>query len=243
MRISRLFVPQALESGATVVLAAESVHYLLSVLRLRAGDALVAFNGAGGEFPARVVEIGRDRVSLSLGLHDDREAESGLQTHLGLGISRAERMDLGIQKAVELGVTAITPLFTERCVVRLSGDRIDQRLHHWRMVVRSACEQCGRNRLPPLHPPEGLTEWLHGQSGMRLFLHPHGGRTLRQLAPPSGPVALLSGPEGGFSDGERQQALSAGFIPLRLGPRVLRTETAALAGLAALQSLWGDIGS
>jgi 16S rRNA (uracil1498-N3)-methyltransferase len=177
-----------------------------------------------------------------LGTRDDRDAESGLQTHLGLGISRGERMDLGIQKAVELGVSAITPLFTERCVVRLSADKAEQRLRHWKMVARSACEQSGRNRLPEIHHPESLADWLERQQGLRFILHPHGGVGLRELPAPTGPVCVLSGPEGGVSDRERHDALRAGFTPLRLGPRILRTETAALAALAAIQTLWGDLG-
>lgn len=242
MRISRFFLPQILNSGAIVRLEEESAHYLRTVLRLKKGAELIVFNGEGGEYPAVVVEAHKEAVCVALGELNPREAESPLRTHLGLGISRGERMDLAIQKAVELGVSAITPLFAERCVVQLDEARKDQRLRHWRKVAQSACEQCGRNRLPDIFEPMKLEKWVEGQRGLRLFLHPHGGKILSELPPPEGPVCLLSGPEGGFADHERKSVLEAGFIALRLGPRVLRTETAALAALAAIQTVWGDLG-
>ena len=242
MRISRLCVPQALHAGSTLSLNPDSAHYLRTVLRLKRGDELTIFNGAGGEYPAVLQLVSRDEVIAVLGDFDPRDAESPLQTHLGLGISRGERMDIAIQKAVELGVSAITPLFTERCVVHLDEAKTDQRWRHWQMVARSACEQCGRNRLPEVRRPAKLDAWMGEQAGLRLFLHPHGGKTLREIDPPSGAVCLLSGPEGGFSERERLNALAAGFTPLRLGPRVLRTETAALTALAAIQTLFGDLG-
>lgn len=242
MRISRFYLPQTLSPGATVRLDGDSAHYLGTVLRLKKGAELTVFNGEGGEYPALLAEAQRETASVVLGECNPREAESPLHTHLGLGISRGERMDLAIQKAVELGVAAITPLFTERCVVRLDEARADQRLRHWRRVAQSACEQCGRNRLPAIFAPMKLEDWAERQTGLRLFLHPEGGQRLRELLPPTGPVCLLSGPEGGFAEHERKFALTAGFIALRLGPRILRTETAALAALAAIQTAWGDMG-
>lgn len=242
MRISRFFLPQTLSSGATIQLDPNSAHYVRTVLRLKKGAELTVFNGAGGEFPASLREAHREAVSLELGAFNPRELESPLVTHLGLGIARGERMDLAIQKAVELGVTAVTPLFTERCVVQLDETRKQQRLGHWQRVAISACEQCGRNRVPEIHPPLQLYDWVNRQQGRRLFLDPHGGKGLRELPAPEGSVSLLSGPEGGFGEHERQWALAAGFEPLRLGPRILRAETAALAALAAIQGLWGDLG-
>jgi 16S rRNA (uracil1498-N3)-methyltransferase len=242
MRISRFFLPQALSPGATLRLDGDSAHYLRTVLRLKPGAELAVFNGEGGEYPATVEQAGKDAVSIALGAMNPREAESPLRTHLGLGVSRGERMDLAIQKAVELGVSAITPLFTERCVVRLDEARQDLRLGHWRKVAHSACEQCGRNRVPQIAEPTGLETWVRAQAGLRLFLDPHGGKSLRELPPPQGAVCLLAGPEGGFAGHEREAALAAGFSALRLGPRVLRTETAALAALAAIQAVWGDLG-
>ena len=243
MRISRFFLPQPLSPGATIQLADESAHYLRTVLRLKKGADLVVFNGEGGEYPANLLEAHKDAVKLLLGPLNPRETESPLPIALGLGISRGERMDLAIQKAVELGVSAITPLFTERCVVQLDGDaRKVQRLRHWRKIAQSACEQCGRNRVPEIFEPLKLEEWVVRQNGLRLFLDPGGTKALRELPRPHGPICLLSGPEGGFTGVERKTATKAEFIAIRLGPRVLRTETAALAALTAIQTLWGDMG-
>lgn len=242
MRISRFYLPQALSAGATVELGGDSAHYAQSVLRLKKGAELAVFNGQGGEFSATVLEARKDVFRIHLGTFDPREAESALSTHLGLGISRGERMDLAIQKAVELGVSAITPLFAERCVVQLDQAKTEPRLRHWRRIAQSACEQCRRNRVPEIFAPAKLEDWAKERQGLRLFLDPHGGRRLRELPKPEGWVSLLSGPEGGFADHERRWALAQGFLPLRLGPRVLRTETAALAALAALQATWGDLG-
>jgi 16S rRNA (uracil1498-N3)-methyltransferase len=241
MRISRFYIPQTLTPTATIQLDSESAHYLITVLRLKKGAELVVFNGEGNEYPAELIEARKESATVALRECVERDVESPLQTHLGLGISRGERMDLAIQKAVELGVSAITPLFTERCVVQLDASRKDQRLRHWRKVVQSACEQCGRNRLAEVFEPAKLDDWVRQQTGLRLFLHPHGGKSLCELPPPDGPVCLLSGPEGGFAEHERMTALQAGFVPLRLGPRVLRTETTALAALAAIQTTWGDL--
>ncbi|CAI8789531.1 Ribosomal RNA small subunit methyltransferase E [Methylococcus capsulatus] len=241
MRISRLYLPVPLASGADVVLDGERAHYLRTVLRLKRGFDLTVFNGEGGEFAARIGVCHREAVSLTVGEHRPDDRESRLDVRLGLGISRGERMDLAIQKAVELGVGAITPLFTERCVVQLDGERKAQRLEHWRRVVWAACEQSGRNRVPEVLEPRSLEAWLPEAAGLRICLDPHAVHSLRELAPPVGSVTLLSGPEGGFSDAERAMAVAAAFVPIRLGPRVLRTETAALAALAAIQTLWGDM--
>jgi len=242
MRVSRLYLPLPLHTGTLVLLDDDSAHYLRTVLRLKQGDELVVFDGEGGEFPAVLREVHRDSVRIQLGEPVQRDVESTLATHLGLGVSRGERMDWAIQKAVELGVSAITPLFTEHCVVRLDEARKAQRRQHWQRIAQSACEQCGRNRLPEIHEPTTLQNWVVRREGLRLFLHPEGGRNLRELTPPAGQICLLTGPEGGFSEGERLLALDAGFVPLCLGPRILRTETAALAALAAIQALWGDLG-
>lgn len=242
MRIARLYVETALREGETLLLDEESAHYLRTVLRLKRGFDLTLFNGDGYEYAGRVAEAGRDGVRVDIGAACRRDCESPLVTHLGLGISRGERMDWALQKAVELGVSRITPLFTEHCVVRLDETRKDHRLLHWRKIVRSACEQCGRNRLPPVDEPMALQDWLGRAEGMKLFLDPEGAAGLHDLPPPQGPVSLLSGPEGGFAGREREEARAAGFVPLRLGPRILRTETAVLAALAALQALWGDWG-
>lgn len=243
MRISRLFLPQTLAEGATLRLDEESRHYLATVLRLKRGFELTVFNGEDDdEYAAKVVAAGRDGIVLAIGAARSRNAESPLAVHLGLGISRGERMDLAIQKAVELGAARITPLFTEHCVVRLEPERSGQRLRHWLKVARGACEQCGRNRVPEVDEPLALVDWIDGREGCKLFLDPRGTAKLKDLPRPERAVSLLSGPEGGFSERERDLARRAGFVPLRLGPRILRTETAALAALAAMQALWGDLG-
>ncbi len=241
MRISRLFVKTALAEGETLRLDEDSAHYLCTVLRLKKGRELTVFNGDGHEYPARVEMASREGVSLAIGQGRYRDTESPLFTHLGLGISRGERMDFAIQKAVELGVTRITPLFTEHCVVRLDNDKKDTRCQHWQRIVRSACEQSGRNRIPVVDEPLQLQDWLYQTAGQRLFLDPGASVTLNDLPAPEGPLTLLSGPEGGFDERERVLARQAGFTAVILGPRIFRTETAVLAALAAIQVLWGDL--
>jgi 16S rRNA (uracil1498-N3)-methyltransferase len=242
MRVSRLYVPLDLEENALVRLDEDSGHYLRTVLRLRQGADLTVFNGDGCEYAAQVAEAGRDGVRLRIAGCRRPAVESPLVIHLGLGIARGERMDLAVQKAVELGVARITPLFTEHCVVRLDEGKRGSRRQHWQKIVRSACEQCGRNRVPEVDEPVELTRWVEGRAGLGLFFDPRGQTSLRHLPRPEGVVSLLSGPEGGFAERERGAARAAGFIPVRLGPRILRAETAVLAALAAIQVLWGDLG-
>jgi 16S rRNA (uracil1498-N3)-methyltransferase len=242
MRISRLYLPVELSPNTSIQLGEEQGHYLRSVLRLKRGMDLTVFNGDGNEYIARIAEASRDAVRLQLAEGYQHHVESSLVTHLGLGISRGERMDLAIQKAVELGVTRITPLFTEHCVVRLDETRRSNRRQHWQKIVQSACEQCGRSRVPEIDEPLELADWVKEREGLKLFFDPQGGTSFKELPPPQGGVTLLSGPEGGFAERERVWARDAGFIPVRLGPRILRTETAVLAALAAIQVLWGDWG-
>lgn len=240
MRISRLHVETGLSEDAILRLDDERGHYVRTVLRLKKGHELIAFNGDGREFAARIETAGREGVWLSIGTGRFRETESPLNIHLALGISRGERMDYALQKSVELGVSRITPLFTEHCVVRLEKDRKDSRHQHWLKIIRAACEQCGRNRLPVFDHPLALADWQPESSGLRIFLDPRGTASLAELEVPDSRVTLLSGPEGGFAETERVQARQSGFIPVRLGPRILRTETAVLAALAAIQTRWGD---
>lgn len=242
MRVSRLYLPQTLEEGAVLQLDEESAHYLRTVLRLKKGADLIVFNGDGREYSARVLTIGRDGVQVEIGTGRSRDVESPLTIHIGLGISRGERMDLAIQKAVELGVSRITPLFTEHCVVRLDEARRGSRRQHWQKVARSACEQCGRNRVPEIAEPIELRDWVVGSEGLRLFFDPQAMAGLKDLPQPEGTISILSGPEGGFAEKERILARKTGFIPVRLGPRILRTETAVLAALSAIQAIWGDLG-
>lgn len=240
MRVPRLFLDTALETGASVALDAGARRYLLRVLRLGQGDRVRVFNGTGGEYTALLQVAGRDDAALELTAHVSHEVESPLSVTLIQGISRGERMDYALQKAVELGVTCIVPVLCERSVVKLDRARAEKRHAHWQGVLSSACEQCGRNRLPQLVPPATLNETLAvTQAACRLVLDPEGGQRLGEL-PAAQDIALLVGPEGGLSDSELALARSHRFTGIGLGPRILRTETAAVAALAAVQTLWGD---
>lgn len=242
MRLPRFYCPGPLAVGARLALPPEAAHHALRVLRMKEGEALRVFDGQGREFHARIQQIQRGEVRVSLEEAAASDREPPLTVILAQGISSGERMDYTLQKAVELGVAGISPIAAERSVVRLVGERAEKRLLHWRRVVIAACEQSGRSRVPPVHPPETLPDWLaHLEpGGVRLMLAPDADTRLRDLPPPRGPVLLLVGPEGGLSEAERSVAVSQGFLPLRLGPRILRTETAALAALAAMHALWGD---
>jgi 16S rRNA (uracil1498-N3)-methyltransferase len=231
-----------LNVGETVTLEIEATRHAVHVLRLHPGTTVTLFNGGGGEYRGTLIESSKRGATVAVEQLDSREAESPLRICLAQGISRQERMDFTIQKAVELGVNAIVPLHTERSVVNLQGERLARRHNHWQGVAVSACEQCGRNRIPEIHLPRELLEWLPlAPPGKRLLLDPEGEvgqNVLTNLGPE---VILLIGPEGGLSASERQQALDADFIAMRLGPRILRTETAALASLAVLQARGGDL--
>jgi 16S rRNA (uracil1498-N3)-methyltransferase len=224
------------------MLPAAQARHLVQVLRMKAGARLTLFNGDGLEYEAVILHAAKDAVSARIAGARAALRESPLAVTLGQGVSRSERMDYTVQKAVELGVARIEPVMTSRQVVRLDAARARQRADHWQAIAVSACEQCGRNRVPPVAPVMRLTDWLARDRGAApgLLFDPAAGCGLRELPRPSGGVILLAGPEGGFTDEERQDALRAGFVAVRLGPRVLRTETAALAALAAMQMLWGD---
>lgn len=241
MAAPRFHVATRLSPASLCTLPAEAARHAAQVLRLRAGDALVLFNGEGGEYSGRIEDIHRGEVLVRVLAHSVVERESILQVHLAQGISSGERMDYTLQKAVELGVASIQPLAMLRSVVKLDAERARKRMVHWQHVVSAACEQCGRNRVPGVTPPLALEHWLAAQpSGDKLILAPEGDTGLATVAPPAGPLWLLAGPEGGFDERESALARAAGFRSLRLGPRILRTETAALAALAAMQALWGD---
>jgi 16S rRNA (uracil1498-N3)-methyltransferase len=215
------------------------------VLRLKAGDAVALFNGDGAEYSAIISEAGRDRLALEVTGRTAVDRESPLAVTLAQAVSGGERMDYTVQKAVELGAAVIQPLTAERSVVRLQGERAAKRAEHWQAVVVASCEQCGRNRLPHVLPLLAFDAYLAGEAArrddaLRLMLSPRSARALRDFDRPAGAIVLLAGPEGGFSPQEGRTAEQAGFLPARLGPRVLRTETAAVAALAAIQALWGD---
>lgn len=241
MAIPRFFSPDKLTADAFLPLDEQAARHAARVLRLREGDLVVLFDGTGGEYPASIAETGKHSVTVRLGAHHARECESALEVTLAQAISAGEKMDFTLQKATELGITRIQPLASERSVVKLSGERAEKRVAHWQGVVISACEQCGRNRIPTVDPIRPYNDWLgDNQPGLRLMLSPEAEISLCDLPRPDQPVTLLIGPEGGFSASETAAARHAKFTPVRLGTRILRTETAALAALAAMQALWGD---
>ncbi len=238
----RLYCDLALSPGAEIVLPEAAARHAVSVLRLQVGDALNLFNGEGGEYRAALVAVNKRETRARLLEFDATERESPLDITLALGISAGERMDYSLQKATELGVAAIQPLATERSVVKLAGERADKRLQHWQHVVIAACEQCGRNRVPAVAPVQKLFAYLADvDRGKRLLmLSPDASFPLKRAAPAAGAI-LLIGAEGGLAPAEYQAAQASGFEPVKLGPRILRTETAPVAALAVLQALWGDL--
>ena len=242
MTIPRFYCDMPLGKSPVFSLPEEVAHHAVRVLRLKAGDDLVLFDGAGGEHLVRIDRIEGSAVTVFQQAFSAREAESPLSLWLGQALCANEKMDWVFQKAVELGVSRCSPLQTERSVVRLSQERALRRQAHWQGVIRAACEQSGRNRVPQVDPVQSLDSWFSclPVRGMRLMLSPQGGTILSQLAPPAGPVVILVGPEGGLGAEEVAAARAAGFQALKLGPRILRTETAALALVATLQGQWGD---
>jgi len=243
---ARFHVPDHLGPGAEVSLPPVAAHHAIRVLRLEQNDPVVVFDGTGGEYDATITHAGKNDVRVKTGRFRAEGPESPLRVTLVQGVSSGERMDFTIRKAVELGVTRLIPVLSERSVVKLGGDRVDRRRAHWQGVAISACEQCCRNLVPSVDEPVPFTHWLAalarpGSPGeSRLMLAVGGAIRVRDLPPPGTTVLLLAGPEGGLSPGESALAMDRGFLSVRLGPRVLRTETAAIAALAAMQTLWGD---
>jgi 16S rRNA (uracil1498-N3)-methyltransferase len=243
MRIPRIYTEQELQANAQIVLEPGPSQHLSRALRMKVGDALVLFNGSGGQYPATISAIDRKAVVVASAALEAFECESPLRLQLGIAVSRGERMDWVMQKATELGVSCVAPLVSERTEVKLGAERGEKKLRHWQQIVAAACEQCGRNRLPQILAPQPIPGWLQDvQADLRLVLHHTAGTTDPGSAPPRS-VALLVGPEGGLSPEEIRAAEEAGFVSLQLGPRVLRTETAPLAAIAILQARWGDMGT
>jgi 16S rRNA (uracil1498-N3)-methyltransferase len=241
MNLPRFYCREALSPGAHVELPEPVARHAVRVLRLPPGAPMVLFDGRGGEYPAHIERIERDRVMAVLASWNDVERESPLAITLVQSLQAGDKMDFTIQKAVELGVRDIVPVESRRSVLRLAGERAGKRVAHWQGVVASACEQCGRNQVPLVAPLEKLENWLarpaHG--ALRLMLAPDGEQALADITPAK-EVQLLIGAEGGLDPQEVIAAKSAGFQAVRMGPRILRTETAGLAALAAMQALWGD---
>ncbi len=227
--------------GGEIDLPAGIVRHLVQVLRMGEGQEIVLFNGEDGiDYRAVLTETGRRRARARILSAGNPESLPELQIHLALGISRGERMDLAIQKAVELGVSSIAPLITERTQKKLTPDRLEKKLRHWSKVIVSACEQSGRRRLPSMHAPQDLASWLKHPPSRTLLLDPEARQCLKETARPEQHLGLLVGPEGGFSEREKILAKEAGCTGVCLGPRILRTETAPMAAIAAIQVLWGD---
>lgn len=242
--MTRVYLADALAAGMELNLPDDSAHHLAQVLRMRAGAPLILFDGCGGEYAAEILVCERRRVTVKVLRHEAVERESKLQLTLAQCVSKGERMDYTLQKAVELGASAFVPLLSSRSVVKLDAERWEKKLEHWRGVIVSACEQSGRTRVPGLASIDKLEHWLAANkspSDLRLMLVPGAAATLKSL-PVSPRITLLAGPEGGLSEDEIAFAMRCGFTALSLGPRVLRTETAGVAALAALQALSGDLG-
>jgi len=241
-RVARFYFDGDLQTGALAELPEEAARHA-QVLRLRAGEPAVLFNGRGGEYAARIADCERSRMRVQVGVWTATEREAPLAVTLVQGVSSGEKMDFTIQKATELGAAAIQPLLGEKSVVRLSAARAQAKLAHWRRIAVAACEQCGRNRLPEIAMPMSVTEYSRQApgAGLRLLLSPDATRGMREaVAGAISALAVAAGPEGGFSPGEEALLVAVGFAPVRLGPRVMRTETAALAALAAINAVAGD---
>lgn len=242
MRIPRIYLDQLLTENKNCLLSDDAAHHVSKVLRMKAGQPLSLFNGRGGWFDAMITRIDKRSVEVATGAHHPDESESPLEITLVQGVSRGERMDYTLQKAVELGVKKIAPVLCEYTNVKLDEDKKQKRHEHWRKIIINACEQCGRNRIPHLAVVTDLEDWLEAdRNGLKLILHPGTSVRLSELPDTTMNLTLLAGPEGGFSEHEVANALKQGYQTLTLGPRILRTETAALAAITACQVLWGDL--
>ena len=242
MRIPRLYTPQVYTPGEDLTVTGQTAHHVANVLRIRSGASVSVFDGKGCEHRAIVKSVKRSEITLEIAEALAVQQESSLDITLLQGIARNDRMDLILQKAVELGVQAIQPIWMQRSHTRLKGERLEKRINHWQGVITSACEQCGRATLPQLSLPEDYINWINAGTGseLRLMLQPDASSCLRNLEKPASSISILIGPEGGLAPEEQALARTAGFIGIRLGPRILRTETGALAALAGIQALWGD---
>ena len=242
MALPRFFCNTKLGPGAQLQLPENAAQHACKALRMAVGDPMLLFNGDGHDYSADILRIQKGEVTVKITGVTNVERESPLKVTLVQAISSGDRMEFTLQKSVELGITAIQPIAAERSVVKLSGERAEKRVDHWQNIVNSACEQCGRATVPHVAPIMTLTDWLglRHEFALKLLLSPTAENTLHTLAPPLDDICLLIGCEGGLSPNEHLAAESFGFISVRLGARVLRTETASLAALSAMQVLWGD---
>ncbi len=241
MRVVRVFVNQGLLAQSTITLVDDAAHYLSRVLRLKPGALCRLFNGVDGEFEATVISANSSGVIVQTGSHFENNANPIIEINIGLGLSRGERMDYAIQKSSELGVTSITPLFSDRCEVKLKPERFDNRVNHWRKVAISASEQSGRSVIPTINQPLSATDWIKSDTGNLCIILAQSGDTNLQELGKQKSVNLMIGPEGGFSEDEIVLARTNNFSVVRLGSRTLRTETAPVVALSILQFLWGSL--
>jgi 16S rRNA (uracil1498-N3)-methyltransferase len=238
--VPRFHLDAPLRAGGVCTLSEDAAHHAVHVLRLREGDEVTLFNGRGGEFAARIASMQRLRISIDLLQHRAIERESPLRITLVQGVSAGERMDSTVRKAVELGVAEVQPVLAARSVARPKGDRAENRRSHWQKIVISACEQCGRNRVPEVQALVSLDDYRPESGTTKILLSPASELPLSKLSTAETRIVLAAGPEAGFTEEEEARLVEAGFVPTSLGPRVLRTETAAVAALAALNALRGD---
>ena len=242
MRIPRFYQPEPLAVGQVIELSASNHRHAIQVLRLKASETLILFNGEGGEYYAQLEEVTKKHSTVSLQRYDDSERESPLNITLALALIKPEKMDYALQKAVELGVSAIQPLMTDRSIIRIKAAQLEKKMSRWGGIIIGACEQSGRTRIPELFDPLSLANYIQQESSaLCLTMLPTAKQTLHDIAKPEHAIELVIGPEGGFTNTEEALLQEAGTTPLSFGPRILRAETAALAGLTAIQAAWGDL--
>ena len=242
MQVSRVFIEQKITTGDIISLPEDKAHHLAHVIRLRVGDKIRLFDNSEFEFEADIIEVAKKVVRAEVTSSSQLNNESPLDISLCLAVSRGPHMDFSIQKAVELGVNRIIPIISEFGNVKLTGSRTDNKLSHWRKIIIGAAEQCGRNKLAELQSPIIFNEYLNSDStATKLILHPGVEKMMSKITIKNGRLILMIGPEGGFSDLELQRASDNNYIPISLGPRVLRTETAVVCSLSNAQQLWGDL--
>ncbi|AEX53417.1 16S rRNA (uracil(1498)-N(3))-methyltransferase [Rahnella aquatilis] len=243
MRIPRIYHPEPLTARSEIALSEDAANHVGRVLRMQPGQTIQLFDGSNQVFDASITQVDKKSVRVSLNEGVLADNESPLNLHLGQVISRGEKMEFTIQKSIELGVNTITPLFSERCGVKLDGERLEKKLQQWQKIAIAACEQCGRNRIPDIRPAMQLEAWCNEQDdSLKLNLHPRASHSINTLPLPVSHVRLLIGPEGGLSADEIAMTSGYGFTDILLGPRVLRTETTALTAITALQVRFGDLG-
>lgn len=243
MRIPRIYHPTEIEVNSVITLSEDAVNHVGRVLRMSAGDKLELFDGTNQTFNAQIVAISKKAIDVQIQSGTVSDKESPLNLHLGQVISRGEKMEFTVQKSIELGVNTITPLLSERCGVKLDAERMGKKIQQWQKIAIAACEQCGRNRIPVIRNVQSLESWcIEADEGLKLNLHPRARYSINTLPDTTANIRLLIGPEGGLSAQEIEMTARYGFTDILLGPRVLRTETAALTAITALQTRFGDLG-